>query len=290
MADFSFLFNLVAQQWTILAPRRSKRPNSSKGTTSDVCPFCIGQETSEEELYRLGGKDHDSDWEVRVTTNKFPFAPSHEIIIHSPDHHKNFDELPLDQVEKILRVFRDRYAMHQEKGQVLIFHNHGEAAGESLPHPHTQLVVISHDVKLSIEPKVFPEYPHETDYFQIFSPTTAKWPDEVWIIPKRNGTTFGEIMDEELTNLAMVLQRSIQLLDMRHGDEFPFNFYITPGKNWYLKLIPRLKIIGGFEVATNIFVNTQDPAETNTFIKARFDTTDIEEKEKKDRADYARMV
>lgn len=289
MADFSFLFNPLARQWTVLAPRRAKRPNTSKGTTGALCPFCIGQE-KEEELYRIGGTDHDDAWEVRVIPNKYPFAPHHEIIIHAPDHHKNFDELPLEQVEKILHAFRERYNIHKNDGQVLIFHNHGEASGESLPHPHTQLVVPDKQVDLHIEAIPAIEDPYNSDYFSVFCPQTAKWPDEVWIVPQRRNMTFGEITDEELSNLAIVLQRSIQLLDMRHGDEFPFNFYIAPGKDWYLKLVPRLKIIGGFEVATNIFVNTQDPAETNTFIKTHFDTDDIEKREEENRADYARMV
>jgi len=43
------------------------------------------------------------------------------------------------------------------------------------------------------------------------------------------------------------------------GADFPFNFYIYPGGDWYLRLIPRVKTPGGFEIGTGILVNTTDP-------------------------------
>ena len=44
----------------------------------------------------------------------------HEVVIHSPDHHKNFDELPFSQVELILKTYRARHQVNSEKGQVYI--------------------------------------------------------------------------------------------------------------------------------------------------------------------------
>jgi len=49
------------------------------------------------------------------------FAPIHEVIIHSPDHHKSFDELPLFQSELVFKTYRQRFQAHQDKGQVYIF-------------------------------------------------------------------------------------------------------------------------------------------------------------------------
>ncbi|HEV2339948.1 MAG TPA: hypothetical protein VGT05_04290 [Patescibacteria group bacterium] len=304
MSDFSFLGNPLTKQWVILAPRRSKRPNISKGTETNICPFCPGGE--EQEVFRVpslrdteeGAKKLQIDsgqigrtaWQVLVVNNKYPFAPIHEIIIHSPDHHQNFGELPVGQITQILRTYKQRYNVHKDKGNVVIFHNHGETGGESLPHPHTQLAVIPYDVRLEISPRVEPEDPLKTDYFDIYCPRTAQWPDEVWIAPKRRGLFFGESEDEELTNLALCLQRIIQLLDIRHGHEFPYNFYIYPGNDWYLRIIPRLKILGGFEVATNVFVQSQDPFETEVFIKTHFDNPNFEKIESELQAVYAKAV
>jgi UDPglucose--hexose-1-phosphate uridylyltransferase len=90
--------------------------------------------------------------------------------------------------------------------------------------------------------------------------------------------------------LAFVLSRLIQIFDMRHGAEFPFNFYIYPGGDWYLRIIPRIKTLGGFEIGTGVFVNTQSPEETINFIKLHFDAPEEEEIKAKHRASYHKAV
>ena len=260
----------------------------------EVCPFCVGQEANEPEVYRFGGETGDSNWQIRVIPNKFPFTPHHEIIIHSPDHHKNIDELPFEQVELLIRTYRHRFNAHKKDGQVYIFHNRGHESGESLPHPHTQIAVVPNYVKLEIPPldmKVYKkENVLETEECLVFCPESSDWPDEVWIAPKVKNTSFAELTDEQVTDVAFVLSRIIQIHDLRHGYEFPFNFYIYPGKNWYLRLIPRLKILGGFELGTNVIVNTQDPKETFAFIKEHFWQPDAEKIKKEHTADYWKKV
>lgn len=293
MSDFTFLQNPVSGKWVVSAPHRAKRPDVSKGA-EPRCPFCPGREQEEPDIYRVGGEGLDSNWQLRVINNKYPFAPIHEVIIHSPDHHKNFDELPLSQVEIIFQTYRQRYNTHKDKGEVYIFHNRGEKGGESLPHPHTQVAVVPFEVKMDIprldpwasigdSPKpnvlkntendgteVQPSQVVENDKFYMFCPLTSQWPDEVWIAPKERGKIFGEITDEEITDLSQMVQDLVQIFDIRHGHEFPFNFYIYPGGDWYMRLIPRLKTLGGFEVGTGVFINTQDPKETIAFIKAHY--------------------
>ncbi|MBI2613491.1 MAG: hypothetical protein HYW62_01870 [Candidatus Levybacteria bacterium] len=298
MADFEFLQNPLSKKWVILSPRRAKRPDIANGI-EPVCPFCLGKESKEKEIYRVGGKQGDNNWQIRVVNNKYPFAPIHEIIIHSPDHHKNFGELSLESTELILQTYRQRYNTHQKNGQVYIFHNRQEKAGESLPHPHTQIAVVPFDVKLDIPRLATPEemalategqQVHGTHRFVIFCPRTSQWPDEVWIAPKERGRAFGEIKDIEIKDLAFVLSRLIKIFDLRHGLEFPFNFYIYPGGDWYLRIIPRVKVLGGFEIGTGVFINTQDPRETIVFIKEHFDKPDEEKIKTVHRAKYPKRV
>lgn len=351
MADFKFLQSSITKKWVILDPRRSKRPNVGN-KAEPICPFCIGCEVAEQELYRMGGEEGDCNWHIRVIKNKFPFAPIHEIIIHSPDHHKNFEELPIPHIELILQTYRARYLENKPHGQVYIFHNRGIGGGESLPHPHTQLVVIpnniSHDIPsldLSIYNPCHSERsvsgveespaikllssmisPHssadsvgmimhnmrefltslvskkrdikeastiefvETENFSIFCPLTSQMPDEVWVVPIRKGMYFGDISDKEITDLAFILSRLINIFDLRHGHEFPFNFYVYPGKNWYLRIIPRIKILGGFEMGTGIVVNTQDPGETFAFIKEHFFEPNLEKIREEQQEDYWKSV
>lgn len=294
MAEFEFLKNNSNGKWVILAPRRSKRTNVGDQGVA-VCPFC---------------PEKEADWKVNVIPNKFPFAPQQTLIIHSPDHHKNFDELPLEQVELIFQTYKTFYNTHKNDGQVYIFHNRGHAAGESLPHPHTQLTVVPSEVRLEIAPlsldiygqksggfALFRNQPRkdsdevlETEHFMLFCPPTSEWPDEVWVAPKRKNTLFGDITEAEIKDFAFALQRLIQIFDLRHGAEFPFNFYIYPFKNWYLRIIPRLKILGGFELGTNVSVNTQDPKETFAFLKEHFWEPKHEMIKTEHQADYVKSV
>jgi UDPglucose--hexose-1-phosphate uridylyltransferase len=290
--DFKFVEDPVSKKWVISAPRRSKRPDIAKGE-EPKCPFCPGNELADKEVYRVGGENNDQNWLVRVVNNKFPFAPIHEVIVHSPDHHKNFEELPLSQSELVLKAYRQRFQTHQDKGQVYIFHNHGEAGGESLPHPHSQLAVVPDFVKLEIAPVNFskPEDDsYETEHFQIFCPLASEWPDEVWVLPKKDQVFFSEISDVEIKDQAKILHRLIQIFDLRHGHEFPFNFYISPHKGWYLRIVPRVKSLGGFEIGTGVSVNTQDPKETIAFIKEHFESPDEEKIRTVHRAEYKKAV
>lgn len=322
--DFEFLQNPISKRWVISAPRRAKRPNVAKGTVP-VCPFCLNKE---EVIYEIPANDPqqakrllgvESDWLVKVIHNKFPFAPVHEIIIHSPNHDLNIDTLPLSQVEQILKTYRYRYQLHHGKGKIFIFHNRGKAGGESLPHAHTQLVVIPEQVSVdtpSLDPDstvgVSPkpvevhtlnevtnflsekllekEKMIENNHFYLFCPDTSQWPDEVWVAPKKRGREFGEITDVEIKDFAEILQRLIQIMDLRHGKDMSFNYYIYPGKDWYLRLIPRQKTIGGFELVTGIFVNTQDPKETLDFLKEYFENPDFDKILKQHQAEYRKGV
>jgi UDPglucose--hexose-1-phosphate uridylyltransferase len=281
MADFSNLYNPITNTWVISAPRRAKRPDIAAGV-EPVCPFCFkdsGLANNEQELYRVDGHMNGANWLVRVVPNKFPFADIHEVIIHSPDHGKNIGELPIHHTKLVLQTYRQRFWEHAGHGNVYIFHNRGKAAGESLPHPHSQLAVVKRDIQLAIPPAdpAFHEDVNlmlDTHLFYLWCPKTSQWPDEVWVMPKRQGVTFGETNDDELDDLAHVLDRLIQIYTVRYAKDFSFNYYISPTANWYLRLIPRKKTIGGFELGTGIFVNTQDPKETMQFLKEHFHNPD----------------
>src|SRR3990167_9547627 len=189
MSDFKFVQNPLTKKWVIIAPRRAKRPDVAKGV-EPVDPFCPGREHLEpHEVFRIGpGALFKPTWEVRVVPNKFPFAPIHEVIIHSPDHHKNFDELTAEQVRKIIWVYRERFRIHRDKGNVYIFHNHGRAGGESLPHPHTQLAVLPEKIPVFAERLGEPDnLILRTKLFSLYAPSYSSWPFEVWVVPDKRG-------------------------------------------------------------------------------------------------------
>lgn len=326
MAEYSFLTD-KSGKWSIFAPRRARRPMVGEGMP--VCPFCPGGEQYQKEAYRVGGEIGDKKWKLLVIANKYPFTNHHEVLIHSPHHAHNFDALPISQVLLILETYKQRMQLYKNIGNVYIFHNHGRQAGESITHPHSQITVIPEEFTESIPlassvlvessgkrhslftiplPKKLSGRfqvavssntsqhnplqvdPLMTDYFQIVCPAFSEWPDEVWIVPRRGEKMFCDSTSEELIDLAFGLSRVIQLLDMRYGHEFPFNFYIYPRNNWYLRIIPRIKMLGGFEIGTRVMVNTQDPGITQAFINEHFWRPDSQKIMKKEQADYKKRV
>lgn len=96
VGDFSYLKDLASGKWVILAPRRSERPKESENS-EPICPFESGDQKP---IFEQG--------EVRVYRNIYPFAPVHEMIVHSLDHAKDFDELSEAGVREVFKVFQKK--------------------------------------------------------------------------------------------------------------------------------------------------------------------------------------
>lgn len=276
--------DINTKRWVVVTPKRASRPYELKKKDEDLysvvqkegfnfhtdCPFCIGNENlTPPEIYRWGlHYPTDKQWFVRVVPNKYPITDIHEVIIHSPDHIKDIVDLDRNHVEILLKVYRERYKALSAKGSVMIFNNTGPHSGESLVHPHSQVVVIPKQIildSLILEP--VRNIVHENDIFITFCPDFSQWPYEVWITKKeccqqghKNGCLFGDITDEQVTTLAVALQETLQKLRKKFPD-LSYNFYIYPHSCWYLRIIPRLTDRAGFELGTGLSVNIVDPAE-----------------------------
>ncbi len=275
-----FVPDVNTKRWLIIAPKRAGRPFEVKEKTapslltkkngyqiSQSCPFCLGNEhLTPPEIYRWS--NHNTvDWLVRVVPNKYPITDIHEVIIHSPDHFKDIVDFDLLQVEILLKIYRQRYQILTNKGSVIIFNNKGKAAGESLTHPHSQIVVIPKQIMLDLlvlEP--VRNVVDENEFFISFCPDFSQWPYEVWLAKKTcafekhaNHCFFGDITDLEIKALAKMLKLTLQKLNVKFAN-LSYNFYISPFSCWYLRIIPRLTERGGFELGTGLSVNIVDPA------------------------------
>lgn len=265
-----FVPDAQSKRWSVIAAERISRPEElQSGKRDGRCPFCPGSEDmTPPEIYRAGGEG--TDWKVRVFPNKFPITDVHEVIVHSPDDTKDIELLDIEQVKLVLATYRERFLANQKNGQVLIFCNHGESAGASLRHPHSQLVVIPSQITLDVLVKEpINNVILENTYFVTYCPDFSQWPYEVWIAPKIGGTNFGEIKDSEIFDLAGILQQVLLKLRERFlkkltpnvakEEEFTYNYYIYPGRDWYLRIIPRFVHRAGFELGTGLTVNIKDP-------------------------------
>lgn len=268
--------DVLTSRWVIIAPSRLNRPDhfnptfakASAGKAKNMCPFCPGNEhITPGEVFRLGkGEKDQKGWSVRVIPNKFPITDYHEVIIHSPQEEKEIEHLPESHVELILKAYRARFNFYRKRGQVLIFCNHGEDSGASIKHPHSQLVVIPSQINLdTLTREPLHNIVEDNTFFYTYCPDFSQWPYEIWIAPKAEGAHFGDLTDDHLKDLAMLLKKTLKQLEKiyqknKFGNmSFGYNFYIYPHSNWYLRIIPRFVHRAGFELGTGLNVNIVDP-------------------------------
>lgn len=321
--------NRITGDWVIIATERAKRPEEFAHAREKkelppyvpTCPFCPGNEDqTPSERFRLPGKE--GGWTVRAVPNKFSALTSagdvlrrgtglkkrltgiglHEVIIETPEHNRTLASLPLVHVEQILLAYRNRFlAFYQDSRieHVIIFKNHGQSAGTSLEHPHSQIVgtpVIPGQIRYRIEHALrnYNDFGaclycwslkreledgirivKENSSFVVFVPYAALTPFHLWIFPKRHNASFGNVKDSELAELAAILKEI--LLRLYVGLDNPDLNYVTrslsaedgPLKyfHWYLSIVPRLSTAAGFELGTGMFINTTSPEDSAQFLR-----------------------
>ncbi|MBZ5701242.1 MAG: galactose-1-phosphate uridylyltransferase [Acidobacteriia bacterium] len=321
----------ITGRWVIISTDRGKRPTNfvresvvahGKGS----CPFCYGSEgkTPPELLVygRNGGGANTPGWTIRVVPNKFPALGiegdldkegeglfdkmngigAHEVIVESPEHSASLATLPERTVEDVFWAYRDRMLDLKNDRRfryVLIFKNHGEAAGAMQEHPHSQLIA------LPIVPKQVREevdscwhYYHEkercifcdiirqeqdtgvrviseNEHFITLSPYAPRFPFEVWILPRVHGSSFENNQSSMYSALARMTKDTLMRLDavldrpaynlMVHTS--PIGEEINDHYHWHIEIIPKLTKIAGFEWGTGFYINPTPPEEAARFLR-----------------------
>ncbi len=70
---------------------------------------------------------------------------AHEVIIETPDHDKTLATMSEPEIERVLWAFRERMLDLKQDHRfryILVFKNHGAAAGATLEHSHSQLIAL----------------------------------------------------------------------------------------------------------------------------------------------------
>ncbi len=323
--------NVITKDWVIFATERSKRPSDFVRSPDDVppklptykhnCPFCQGNEAANEPEYlRL---EDERGWRVRIIPNKYPALSSvgdrirhsdgihrsitgvgyHEVLIEHPDHNATIALMELSDVINILRAYRQRYQQISEDPRVesiIIFKNHGESAGTSLEHPHSQITatpVVPSQIRYRILEAInfFDDMGEclycytlkdelaakerivlETEYFVAFMPYAALSPFHMWIFPRVHNSCFSQISEVELADLAYILKTVLAKLFYGLNDP-AYNYTIrsmpTDEKNshyfhWYMAIVPRVTQAAGFELGSGMYINTAMPEDSASFLRA----------------------
>ena len=320
----------ITGRWVIIATDRAKRPTDFirrpvPPATGGVCPFDYGNEhkTPPEVLaYRDSGARDEPGWRVRVVPNKFPVlgiegdlnrqgegmydkmngVGAHEIIIETPQHAVTLAEMPERHIEELLWAFKDRVndlKRDRRFKYILLFKNHGEAAGASLEHPHCQLIalpVIPKRVKEEVDgARLFYEMKErcifcdiirhetaagarlviETERFAALEPYAPRFPFETWILPKQHASHYEDADAATLKDMAWVLRSTMRKIDK--ALEHPaYNFIVHSAPvqdaaldhyHWHLEIIPKLTKVAGFEWGTGFYINPTPPEESARFLR-----------------------
>src|SRR5262249_30289952 len=181
----------------------------------------------------------------------------------------------------------------------LVFKNHGEAAGASLEHPHSQLIalpilpsqvieeldgakryfankercIFCDIIRQELAAKV--RVAAENQDFVTLSPYAARFPFETWILPKHHEAAFENSPTSAFEGLAHML-RQVLCKQVRVLDNPAYNLVLHSSPlqentndyyHWHLELIPKLTKTAGFEWGTGFYINPTPPEEAARFLR-----------------------
>jgi len=290
------------------------------------CPLCEGNEDRtppEIVAFRDNGTPPNSPgWTLRVVPNKFPALRiegelnregegiydkmngigAHEVVIETPRHEETLVTLPLKNVENILLAYRERIIdlrRDQRLRYVLVFKNHGVAAGASLEHPHSQIIalpIIPRRVSEEIEgAKTYFNYKDrcvfcdiirqelqqkrriitENKSFLSIAPFASRFPFETWILPKIHHPSFEHIAFSQYEQAAQILSDTLQRMNRVLADP-PYNYIIHTSSfpevdaehyHWHFEIMPKLTKVAGFEWGTGFYINPTPPEEAAEYMR-----------------------
>lgn len=320
----------IVGRWVIVAKSRAKRPHDFESTSSmrsgGYCPFCAGNEDAtpgEIIAYRNTGSTANREgWRVRVVPNKFPALEiegelnkrgegiydmmrgvgAHEVIIESPEHLVSTSDLTEENLREVFWVYRDRMVDLKKDARLvygMLFKNVGSAAGASLEHTHSQLIVtpivpisVQEEMtgsleffnyrgrcvfcdmvqqELATEKRIVLDAPG----FVAFCPFASRFPFETWVLPKPHSSHYENIQKNGVEELAHVMKQVIGKIEMAL-DRPAYNYIIHTAPfdtqelghyHWHIEIIPRLTKTAGFEWGTGFYINPVPPEEAATFLR-----------------------
>ncbi len=312
----------VVGRWVIISTERGKRPSgwASEPNTKGggFCPFCPGHEDkTPPEILAIRPLTEKKDvpgWDIRVVPNKFPALNiegelnakgfgnydmmngigAHEVIIETPKHASDLADLSEEQIVDVLLTYRARILDLGKDARfkyILVFKNHGGAAGASLEHSHSQLIatpIIPKRVVEEIEgSRRFFDYKERcvfcdmiqydmkakvrlvsmNDGFAAIAPFAPRFPFETWILPTAHCSHFERMPESLLLNLARILKETLARINGVLGYP-PFNFVLHTAPvqdddlsiyHWHFEVIPKLMKIAGFEWGSGFYINPTPP-------------------------------
>jgi UDPglucose--hexose-1-phosphate uridylyltransferase len=272
--------------------------------------------------FRQSGSSNEAGWTLRVVPNKFPALRiegdlgkagdgvydrmngigAHEVVIETERHDIDLFDLAEDRFEDVIWAYRERVLDLKKDRRfksVIIFKNHGAAAGASLSHSHSQLIALPVVPKRVIEEMTgCREYfrfrdrclfcdiivqemeqktriVEESGEFLACAPYAPRFPFETWIIPKRHQCAYEMIERDQAKGLAAIFRRTLRRLNLALENP-PFNYIIHSAAfqegaaeyfHWHIEIMPKLTKVAGFEWGSGFYINPTPPEESAKYLR-----------------------
>ena len=289
------------------------------------CPLCEGREHDagpEILAWRQGGPANMPGWSVRVVPNRHPMLKiegrldvrteglferrdglgAHEVIIETPIHDQPLHMLDTDRLWRVLWAWRTRIQDLKRDSRfvsVVVFKNHGRAAGARLDHSHSQLTAfplvppvlaeklrgaarhmsknarcVFCDLK-SQELKDTRRIICDEDAILAIAPFASRVPFETWLMPRTHSPRFEDSSDATLQILATTIKSVMAKIDWaleRPACNFVLHTAPISGEadsafDWHLEILPRVTRYSGLEWGTGVHRNPVSPVEAAKVLK-----------------------
>lgn len=296
----------IQEKYVIIAPRRTSRPHSLVSREpvnkqfDDNCGFCPNKLKSAKFLYKIGTQ---KNWDIAVLANKYPAVTlnnskaygQQEVVIETPDHIRELEDLPVDQLKDLLTVYAERtkaIAKNKKIEYIMIFKNNGGIAGASLQHSHSQIFATNflppHLADKSQRQQAYklkhgtcvycdvikkearsPRFVWQDDKVIAFTPYASMFNYELWIMPKRHMDNITLLNEPEKMSWAKILKHSLQKISQLN---LPYNYYFhqvihDEDQHLYMKVAPRGSVWAGVEIGSGLIINPIAPEEAAKFYR-----------------------
>jgi UDPglucose--hexose-1-phosphate uridylyltransferase len=217
----------------------------------------------------------------------------HEVVVESPAHESSYATMTIEELTELALLWRERILvlrLMDHVRSVTLFGNRGVGSGATIAHPHSQLIAtpaaprrLTEEIATcyayfqSKERCVLcdlyesessgPRRIHENEAFLLMAPYAARFPFEMWIVPRLHASHFEEIDDAGARRLAEMMSVAFRLLERAAGDP-PYSFVLhsAPSRergmvhyHWHIEIMPRLANTAGFEWGTGFYINAMPP-------------------------------
>jgi UDPglucose--hexose-1-phosphate uridylyltransferase len=307
-----FRQDIFTGEWVLVSTNRNHRPHTliiNEAQVSNLSnlinPFAdiVYGKSKEEVLLEL--KDDRQESQVFVVKNKYPLLKDikatiyntegpynfvagegvHEVVIYREEE-TQIRDFSIKKLALMFKAFQARSLHLMSSKQIryiAIVHNHGQKAGATIQHPHSQILatpIVPDGVERILEgsqkyyrsnnrdlAQVIIDYEQtakvrvivENNYFIAIAPYASRVAYEIEIYPKYPQTHFAYSNQIELYNLAKIYKNILKSYYEKIGDiDYNMNIITAPvdgnlykGFRWFIRLTPRINFVSGYEVGTD---------------------------------------